>query len=93
MQALHHDAIKVAVETIRSALRALPTDEDRAHALHTVTSPTTEGDIRKRIEDALRSAGSVQRAAELLGVGKRTLTDKMRELGFERRPAGRPRKL
>jgi transcriptional regulator with GAF, ATPase, and Fis domain len=84
----------IAIEAVRAILRALPTDDDRARVLHAITAPPTEGDVRKRINDALAAAGTVDGAAKLLGVGRRTLMDKMRDLGgFPPRPVGRKRKL
>ncbi len=87
-------AIAVTVEAIRSMLRVLPSDEDRALVLHELTAVTPPGgDTKQRIEEALRAAGTVVGAARILGVSKRTLQDRMREHGFPIRPAGRRRKL
>jgi DNA-binding NtrC family response regulator len=86
--------VTIAIESMRAILRALPSDEKRARVLYLLTAPPTESDVRQRINDALASAGTVNGAAKLLSVGRRTLMDKMRELGdFPPRQVGRKRKL
>lgn len=84
----------IAIEWIRNILRALPSDENRARVLHQLQTIPTDDNSRARINRALAAAGTVEGAAHLLGVGKRTLQDRMRELGgFPPRQVGRKRKL
>lgn len=86
--------IAMVLESIRTMLRTLPSDEARAQVVQALTGPASEADVRTRIESALASAGTVVGAAKLLGVGKRTLMERMRQLGgFPPRQVGRKRKL
>lgn len=79
-------------EAIRGMLRALP-DAARAEVIRLVIAPPTKDNDRKTIDDALAAAGdSITGAAEVLGVARRTLMVRMRELGYPPRKGGGKRK-
>jgi transcriptional regulator with PAS, ATPase and Fis domain len=80
------------VEVIRAMLRALP-EVTRAEVLRAVISSPSQGDEKRSIDDALTASGdSVTGAAQVLGVSRRTLMVRMRELGYPPRTGGGKRK-